>query len=210
MRASEYVRQEKKIAATDTNGIRERWMWGLRILRDPERMAASGLSLRHGVAEKLIAAAAIASIKLSEREIQRRIQCARTYKTETEIRQALADFKTWWDLSQANFPEYQWPEDEPHADHRTEGERLDDHAAAAEEAFGSQPVFDGMELFPKLDPATATLKDLFDDCDKYDEQTASFARHGQKKRDHANRLLDAANNDASTTWAEAERLLPPF
>jgi len=210
MRASEYVRQEKKIAATDTNGIRERWLWGLRILRDPERMGISGLSLRHGATEKLIAAAAIAGIKLSEREIRRRIQCARTYKTEAEIGQALADFRTWWDLSQANFPEYEWPEDEPPADHRTEDERLRDDKSAAEESFGSQPVLDGMEMFSKLDPATATVKDAFDECDKSEEMTANFANYDRKRRSLAEQWLAAAGGDASVTLAEAAAKLPPF
>lgn len=52
----QYVRQEKAIASADSGGIRQRWMWGLRLLRDPEAMS-SEKSLRHGVTEQLIAAA---------------------------------------------------------------------------------------------------------------------------------------------------------
>ena len=41
------------------------------------------------------AAAKRAGLKLSAQEIRRRLQCARTYPTEAQIRQALADFRTW-------------------------------------------------------------------------------------------------------------------
>lgn len=56
VKTTQYVRQEKAIASADSSGIRERWLWGLRLLNDAEKMSASGGSLRHGVAEWLIAA----------------------------------------------------------------------------------------------------------------------------------------------------------
>jgi len=207
MRTHQYVAQEKRIASADTNGIRERWLWGLRILRDPDCMADSGLSLRHGVTMLLIVKAAVAGIKLGEQEIQRRIRCARTYKTEAQIREVLTDFRTWDDLARAGFPAYETDEDEPPADHRTEVERVRDHKAAEEEAYGSQPVIDGMEMFAKLDPATATVKDAFDECDKSEDMTANFANYDRKRRSFANRLLAAAGGDESMTIADADALL---
>lgn len=34
----------------------------------------------------------------------RRLQCARTYETEAQIRHVVADFETWSDLRAAGFP----------------------------------------------------------------------------------------------------------
>lgn len=52
------------------------------------------------------AAAAKRGVTVSRREIQRRVQCARTYPTEAQMRQVLAHFETWDDLHRANFPGY--------------------------------------------------------------------------------------------------------
>lgn len=65
-------------------------------------MSAGGGGLRHGVAAMLIEAAKRGGLKLSEREIQRRLQCARIYSTESQIGSGAADFRTWYDLSEAN------------------------------------------------------------------------------------------------------------
>ena len=66
MRTRQYTRQERAIAAADVGGIRERWLYGLRVLRDPSAVSAGG-GLKHGVTEQLIAAAAKAGVKLSDR-----------------------------------------------------------------------------------------------------------------------------------------------
>lgn len=84
MKTTQYVKQEKAIAVADSGGIRARWLWGLRLLRDSDAMS-SEKSLRHGVTEQLIAAAKSSGLKLSAREIQARLQCARAYPTEAQI-----------------------------------------------------------------------------------------------------------------------------
>jgi hypothetical protein len=58
-------------------------------------------------------------LTLSATEIRYRIEAARTYKTEDEIRQVLTDFRTWDELPNAGFPAYERPDREPLADHRT-------------------------------------------------------------------------------------------
>ena len=90
------------------------------------RPAPNGAAL--GVTDQLIAAATARGFKLSEREVRYRLQCARTYPTEAEIGNVIADFDTWFDLIQAKFPTYKAPDGEPPADHRTEAEREHDHA----------------------------------------------------------------------------------
>jgi hypothetical protein len=165
MKTTQYVRQLKAIEAAEASGIRERWLFGLRFLRDPEVMAPSGKSLRHGAAEKLIAAAGLNSKgkrRLSEQEIQRCIRCARAYPTESQIRRAATDFDSWWDLVDAGFPPYEAPEGEPPADHRTEAERRTDLARAL--AAAGEMNSDQLALFPldRFEPAVATLKEISD------------------------------------------------
>lgn len=202
MKTSQYVRQERAIASADSGGIRERWLWGLRLLSDTEKIAPAG-GLRHGVAERLIAAAGTTSKgrpRLGEQEIQRRLRCARTYKTEAEIREALTDFASWDELSRAGFPAYDVSSDEPLADYRTEPERAHDRARALADLIGEQGA-----LFPLRDfePVVTTLKELVEYADQQEELTARFVEHGRKRRGYLNDLIDAAGGDLSVTWREA-------
>ena len=202
MKTTQYVRQEKSIAAADSGGIRERWLWGLRLLRDPEAMA-SEKSLRHGVADQLIAAAGVDAKgrrRLNAQEIQRRLRCARAYKTEAEIREALTDFGTWDELARAGFPAYEVPEGEPLADHRTEAERQRDHARALTALVGEQGA-----LFPLSDfePVTTTLKDLVAYAAEMAELTERFAARDRERHQYLERLIAAADGDLSMTWQDA-------
>lgn len=99
-----YKSLQKAITRDDKRGVEARWEYGRAILTDPKKMAASGKSLRHGAMEALIADAKAVCAKLTEREIQYRIQCARTYKSINEIRTAMVGFETWSDLRDAGFP----------------------------------------------------------------------------------------------------------
>jgi hypothetical protein len=206
MKTTQYVQQERKIAAADTNGIRERWQWGLRILNDPEAMTESGKSLRTGVTEQLIHAAAKVGLNLSRREVQWRIQAARTYKTEAEMRNAITQFKTWFELIQAGFPSYEAPDGEPLADHRTAAEIARDRAAAiARHALDHlQPT-----LFPtdRFEPELVTLKELRDYTDEMSEMTARFVAHDTERRKYLDQLVKAAGGDESMTWMRAAELL---
>lgn len=204
MKTTQYVRQEKAIAAADKGGIRERWMWGLRLLRDDEKMTESKKSLKHGATEVLIAAAKKAGLTLSATEIRRRLICARTYKTEAEIIQAMDDFKSWFDLSQANFPAYDAPDGEPPADHRTDAEREHARARALLDLIGEQGSF-----FPASDfePVTTTLKELQAYTEEMEELTARFVERDRKRRAYLDSLIEAADNDLSMTWQEAQERL---
>ena len=204
----QYVKQERAIARDDVLGMRDRWQYGLRLLRDPAAIADSGKSLQNHVAEQLIAAAAKAGLKLREREIQYRLQCARTYKTEAEFRNAIAEFGSWFALIQAGFPAYETDEDEPPADHRTDDEIFE--AAKAELDRLDRQANGQYQLditYGDLEPIKATLKDLSDYCDQQEQMTANFDARDKKKRAHLNDMLEASGDDASTIWADAERLL---
>jgi hypothetical protein len=78
MSSTRYLQLERHIAASDTGGILERWRYGIRLLDDARRTTPAG-NLRHGVLAELVAEARASGYPLSEREIQRRIQCARAY-----------------------------------------------------------------------------------------------------------------------------------
>jgi len=204
VKTAQYIRQEKAIATADTSGIRERWLWGLRLLRDTEAMS-SPTSLRHGVAEQLIAAAgrdAKGRNRLGVQEIQRRLRCARAYRTEFEIRAALTDFGTWDDLARAGFPDFDAPEGEPVADHRTDAERQRDHARALADIFGEQGT-----LFPLADfePTATPLKDLQAYAEEMAELTSRFRKRDEERRAYLDVLILAAAGDLSVTWQDAHQ-----
>lgn len=200
MKTTQYVRQENAIAAADAGGIRERWMWGLRLLRDPEAFTPGSSQLKPGRADELVRAAKAAGRKLSEREIRRRLQCARTYRTESEFGRAMAEFSSWYDLSDANFPRFDDADAEPPADHRTDAERRHDLARAIAEVIGEQGT-----LFPldRFEPAAATLKDLADYASDMADLTARFAARDKERASYLEQLVAAADGDLSATWAAA-------
>ncbi|OJY47646.1 hypothetical protein [Pseudonocardia sp. 73-21] len=204
MKTTQYIRQEKAIASADAGGIRERWTWGLRLLRDPEAFAPGSTQLKPGRAAELIKAAEAAGLKLSEREIRYRLQCARAYSTEAQILHACAEFEDWSGLRSANFPTYETPDGEPLADHRTDDERKRDHARALIDIVGDQGA-----LFPLSDfePVTTTLKELDDYARQQAEITARFAAHDDRRRAYLDDLIAAAGDDLSVTWLAAHERL---
>lgn len=204
MKLTQYTRQEAAIAAAETNTIRQRWLWGMRLLHDADLMSAGGGGLRHGVAASLVEAAKTRGLTLSEREIRRRIQCARTYPTETQIGQILADFTTWSDLLTANFPPVDRPDGVADADWRTESERTSDRARALADHLSSQ---DAMFPLSRFEPVETTLKDLQDFVEEQEQITESFAATSRKRRAELERLIAAADGDLSVTWAEAHKRL---
>lgn len=202
MKTTQYVRQEKAISAADTGGIRERWLWGLRLLRDSEAFAPGSSQLRPGRTDELIRASAAAGQKISAREIQYRLRCARAYRTEAEITQAIAEFGSWSALFAADFPAFQVPDDEPTADHRTDAERERDLRRAYVDILDEQGA-----LFPLSDfePTTTTLKELVDYAEGQEEWTGRFVARDKRRREYLDELILAADDDLSVTWIEAQR-----
>jgi len=201
MKITQYVRQEKAIAAADSGGIRERWLWGLRLLRDPDAFAKGSSQLKPGTAEQLTAAATASGLKLSERELRYRLQLARVYPTEAEILQAIAEFETWSALIQANFPAFAAPDDEPPADHRTKAERDHDHARALLDLIGEQGALFSLRDF---EPVTTTLKELQAYTEEMEGLTARFAERDKNRRVYLDSLIQAADDDLDMTWRDAQ------
>jgi hypothetical protein len=200
MKTTQYIRQEKAIAAADAGGIWQRWIWGLRLLHDPEAMS-SEKSLRHGVTDQLIKAATKAGLKLSSREIARRLQCARIYPTEGQMFQAIHDFGCWSDLLNAGFPAYEAAVGEPPADYRTVAERAQDRARGLGDLVERQGAAFPLRTF---EPIEALLKELQEYAEQQEELTARFLAHGQKRREYLDSLIEAAEGDLSMTWQAAQ------
>lgn len=200
MKTTQYIRIERAISAAATSDIRERWLWGLRLLRDPDAFTPGSSQLKPGRADELVRAAKAAALRLSEREIQYRLRAARTYPTESQIAQATAEFDHWTALVAAGFPAIEAPEGEPPADHRNDGERERDLKRAYEAILGDEGA-----LFPLSDfePTTATLKELVEYADEMEEWTGRRVAHDQKRREYLDRLVAAADDDLSVTWLEA-------
>jgi hypothetical protein len=97
---SRYLKHEQKIAATSTAGIVERWRYGRDLLKDK----ADRKQLPHGLIEGIITEAERSGIKLTRREIQRRLQCAEIYASEAKVRRAGDALGSWTALHEAGFP----------------------------------------------------------------------------------------------------------
>jgi hypothetical protein len=206
MKITQYINAEKAIISADGSGIRQRWLYGLRLLRDPQAMSPNGdgvsQSLRHGITEVLLDVAEKHGLKLSAREIRYRVQCARTYPTESQIGSAAADFRTWRDLCDAGFPTYEAEPEEPAADHRTQAER--DHARARQLLLEVGPQG---HLFPldEFEPTEVTLRELVAYADEQDQITERFAARGRERRAYLKDLLQAVDYNVNTTWQDAHQ-----
>lgn len=200
MKTTQYIRIERVISAAAANDIRERWMWGLRLLRDPDAFAPGSSQLKPGRAEELVRAAKAAGFRLSEREIQYRLKAARTYPTESQIAQAAAEFSNWTSLVGNGFPSFDAPDGEPPADHRTETERQRDHARALTDILGEQGT-----LFPLADfePSETSLKDLKAYADEMAELTERFRRRDGERQAYLEQLIEAVDGDLSASWQDA-------
>lgn len=205
MRHYKYKKLERTIAASDGRAIYERWRYGRQLLCDETVITTAG-NLRHGVLDRLIAAAKSAGFTLSEREIQYRLKCARAYQTEAEIRRASADFRYWWDLIKAGFPPVEKPEEgtaeaEPY-DPRWTDERIRDNDRALRTAREERlqlllPGFHRMMTLEESEKRNNERRDLA-------TRMAAEADEFQVEFDDA---LDAVDGDRAATWDEALSIL---
>lgn len=204
MKVTQYTKHEKAIAEADSGGIYERWLWGLRLLHDPGAMS-SPASLRHGVTEQLTAAARGAGLRLSEREIRYRLQCARAYPTEGQIGKVLADFAAWWDIIQARFPAVERDLAEPDYDWRTGAQRRRDTLRAMALASDAQ-----QELFPadQFDEASM-VSSMRTHADSLAALAARMSERCRMRLDYVAQLEGALRSAgrADGTWETAAALL---
>lgn len=104
-----YLGLERKIASNEGGGMIHRWQYGRKLLA----AKADRKQLPHGMLASLIADATKAGMKVSEREIQRRIQFATIYPTEATARKAIAEFGSWTELVNTGFPAIEIEQSDP-------------------------------------------------------------------------------------------------
>ena len=216
MRYGRYLRLEKNIAASDTGGVRERWAYGCRLLADGTATTPNG-NLKNGVRAGLVAESAARGHKLSEREISRRLQCAKMYPTEAQLCQALAQYGAWSDLAEANFPPVELPEGtdpgEPF-DPRDADEKLRDANAELERRKAQNPEqlalwdwsprysFQGDEHGPR-----STLEQLYAACDVSERFTAGMAKYDADRRAYVDDMARECGGNLQASWFEGEKRL---
>ena len=207
MKTAQYTTREAQIITTDGAGIRQRWLWGLRLLHDPDAFTPGSSQLRPGVREALIQAAAKRGLKLSDSEIGYRLQCARAYLTEAEFATAVANFLDWTSLRQAGFPPAQ-PEipDASPADWRTDAERTHDRNRAWVDATSGM---DAMFPLRDFEPVETTLADLEAFMKQQLEINENFAATYAKRRAYLDDLEVAVDGDLTATWEQAQQALAP-
>jgi hypothetical protein len=203
MRTRPYAAAEKAIAAADTGSIRQRWEYGRRLLVDDTATTPAG-NLRHGAAGELIQVAHKTGRKLSEREIRYRLECARAYPCESQIRQILADFENWWQLIQAGFPPRPAPEGERPYDPRATREIERSHDSAGT-AILPEP-WEQRGLFERFTDDT-TLAAMQRYAEEQAELTERFARRCDDRFEYLGTLIKAVGGDLSKTYGEARAAL---
>jgi hypothetical protein len=210
MRYARYLRYEKNIAASDTGGILERWSCGRRLLEDDTATTPAG-NLKHGVLAKLIGNADAAGYKIGEREIQRRIQAARTYPTEAQIRLAIDGFGSWSDLYNAGFPEVDLPANAEPFDPRDADEKARDAARELARRSGQIGDQDQLTLFDYFPDdrfnETSTLAELAKYAAEMAELTERYQRRDEERAAYLACLVAAVNGDMGATWEEAHAAL---
>lgn len=194
-RRPSYKNLQRAIARDDKHGIEARWIYGRTLITDPRKMAPSGKSLRHGAIEALVADAKAVGSLLSRREIQYRIQCARTYPTITEMRTAACAFEDWTAFRESGFPAVD--EDAAPSPDRV----LDDLEERDRQEFEQLGMFP--DLVNGIPVESATLRHLEAYAAQMRQLTANYHRTDEKRAAHLRELRAAVGDDLDVTYADA-------
>lgn len=189
-----YLALERRIAAADGRGVIARWQWGRDLLSDPAAVTPTG-ALRRGLGtvESLIESARREGLSLSEREIQYRLRCARSYSTEAQVATALRLTGSWRGLIAAGFPPVEV--DEPEAEPLIEG--------TFDELLPDAMVVDGA-VVPR---ALAPLRVAIAFHAERKRKTAVKVRRDEACDAWLEQLVDAAAGDIDVTIGDAESRL---
>jgi hypothetical protein len=191
VKLAKYTSGEKRIARTEGSGIVERWRWGRTLLTDTEKITPAG-NLKHGVLPALIAAAQAKGLKLSEREIQLRMGCARAYSTEAEIRTAGADFGSWTELRDAGFPTVELPP----------GTAPDDATDWAQDELAGLPAYisvAGIRMLTIQAPISAAISYH----EEMEQMTLNFVARDAERASLIAELVEAAEGDVTMSIGDA-------
>lgn len=200
MRYGPYKKIDNAIKARDSGGVWERWRYGRRLLCDPEKTTPKGY-LQHGRLDWLVRWSGE-----SEREIQWRLQCARTYPQESQIRSAATDFGTWWALVRAGFPPYPATEGErPY--NPLETDELLRQQQEQSERWAEDALYGNGGLIPREFTDDSPLHELDRHADARRTLADDSAEWERAAREFDDALKKAVNGNVYATLGEAKRAL---
>ncbi len=197
MKTTVYLKLEQKIAADEFGGIKHRWDFGRALLKEK----AGRQKLPDGMLADIVAAATAAGLKVSEREIQRRIKCAEVYVNDRQLRHACDAMGSWRALVNANFPPAE--SDDP------------DDLEAAGISTAAPDEWEQLSLIPGLGEmlkvggrqiplAEATIADVMRYRDMYAQIHANFAKK-LALIENALRIMRGAEGDPDGNALDAWR-----
>ena len=200
MARSVYLKLETRILRDEQGGILDRWKYGRECLTHKKGRQ----QLPHGFIADRLAEAERAGLKLSEREIRRRVQCAEVYDSEAKVGQALADFGSWSALAEAGFPvaEVDEPDLEPD-DLRDIGES--DPLAEPEQLALDIPGFKPILKINgrKVQLAEATVREAIEYRDMVHEMHENFGRTVAQIDATVETMLDGCEGNLDANAVEA-------
>lgn len=208
MKYARYLRYEKGIVAGDKGTIRQRWEYGRALLVDDAMTTPSG-NLRNGVIDGLVTDAKRAGLKLSEREIQHRLQAGKAYPAEAQITHICTSYETWGALRTAGFPSVDAPDGAEPYDPRKAAERARDAARSlARHGIAGDGQIMLFDYFPdeRFDE-TSTLAELAKYAAEMAELTERYQRRDDERAAYLARLITAVNGDMGASWEEAQAAL---
>jgi hypothetical protein len=196
MKYAGYLRIEQRILASNADGIVERWRFGRRLIEDGTATTPAG-NMRHGELAKLLAKSKSAGYRLSEREIGYRLQCAKAYPTEAQIRTQVRISGDWTSLREAGFPPVEMPDED--VAEAAGPDAHDDLPAGPDEQLALFPA----EQFTRL----STLGELAKYADEQREYTEHMAARDARRYAYLQLLIAAVGGDMSATWEDAQQAL---
>jgi hypothetical protein len=200
MRYERYKRIDNAIKASDSGGIWERWRYGRRCVCD-DKMTTSNGSMLDGKLDWLVRRSGA-----SRREIQRRLQCARTYPQESQLRQILAQFRTWDDLHRANFPPVPATEGERPYNPLETDEIIQQQNNATRRATEDAQYDDGALIPRDAFPDSTPMPEIDRWTDQELELQARGMGRAQRRRVYVDSLIKAGGDDwRNMNLGECER-----
>ena len=200
MKYERYKRIDNAIKASDNGGAWERWRYGRRLLCDRTMTNENG-NLYNGRLEWLARRSGV-----SEREIKLRLQAARTYPQESQIRRAIAQFGSWTGLQRARFPEIPATDGELPYNPLETDELLRQQKAASDRAT-EDSLYEGGGLFPREYDDSTRMRELVRYVEVRLELAARFSGDAFKLKDRVDELLKAVHGNLDATLGEAKRAL---
>jgi hypothetical protein len=200
MRYERYQRIDNAIQASDSGGAFQRWRYGRRCVCDDEMTTPKG-NLRDGKMEWLIRHSGA-----SRREIQYRLQCAKAYPKESQLRMAIAQYGSWFALTRAGFPPFEGdPDERPYNPLETD-ELAKQHETATQRIVEDSQYVGGALIPRDAFPDNTPMPEIDRWTDQELELQARGLHRAQERRFYVDGLIKAGGSGwRGMTLGECER-----